>query len=142
MFSHLISQNLLLEVLLEVMIFDLVRTIFPARNPVRARFCQMLENTGVWLYLTTCALIPCIACITRNLVHACSRLGRLASFKHDLVAACCTHAVLCMSCICLNPSHMPDRHLAQALPSWVELLPLRRSSECSRTAHRARRRSA
>ena len=53
MLSHLISQILLLEVLLEVMIFDLVRTIFPARNLVRARFCQMLENTGVWLHLTT-----------------------------------------------------------------------------------------
>ena len=84
MFSHLISQILLLEVLLEVMIFDLVRTIFPARNPVRARFCQMLENIGVWLYLTTFALIPCIACITRNLVNAFTRLGRLASFVLDL----------------------------------------------------------
>ena len=107
MFSHLISQNLLLEVLLEVMIFDLVRTIFPARNLVRARFSQMLENTGVWLYLTTFALIPCIACITRNLVHACSRLGRLASFEHDLVAACCMHAVLCMPCTCLIPATCP-----------------------------------
>ena len=84
MLSHLISQNLLLEVLLEVMIFDFVRTIFPARNPVRAKFCQMLENTGVWLNLTTFALIPCIACMTRNLVHACIRLGRLAPFVLDL----------------------------------------------------------
>ena len=48
MLSHLNAQSLLLEVLLEVMIFDLVRTIFPARSPVRARICQMLENTGVW----------------------------------------------------------------------------------------------
>ena len=46
------------------MIFDLVRTIFPARNPVRARICQMLEFAGVWPYLTTFMLLPCIACTT------------------------------------------------------------------------------
>ena len=119
MLSHLISQNLLLEVLLEVMIFDLVRTIFPARNPVRARFCQMLEITGVWLHLTTFALISCIACITRNLVHACTRLGRLVLFALDLrrcvrTARCPLHDLYLISATCpfgiwLKHSHFSGR---------------------------------
>ena len=130
MLSHLISQNLLLEVLLEAMIFDLVRTIFPARNIVRAKFCQMLENTGVWLYLTTCALIPCIACITRNLVHACSGLGRLA-FALARLGRCvqCARYTLHVSHSLIATCLIGIWLKAQALPSWVELLPLRRLSE-------------
>ena len=46
-FSRLKTQILLMEVLLEVMNFDLIRTIFPARNAVRARSRQMLVNTGI-----------------------------------------------------------------------------------------------
>ena len=67
MLSHLNSQNLLLEVLLEVMIFDLVRTYhIPcakssfAHNLPDACICRRLA------YLTILELTPCIARVTRN----------------------------------------------------------------------------